>query len=73
MPLLESPDSGSSSDAPIEPGAHGVSDISMNPIVLVSRVITGLPGAIKLRQRRGNSGPVPLPFFMTIPVSFERR
>lgn len=70
-PLIQSRDSGSSSDAPIEPGAHGESGISMNPIVLVSRVSTGRPGAAKLRQRRGNSDSLPLPFFMTIRVSFE--
>jgi len=44
----------------------------MNAIVRVSRVTIGRPGATKLRQRRGNSDSVPLPFFMTIPVSFER-
>jgi hypothetical protein len=69
---VESPDSGSSSDAPIEPGAHGVPDTSMNPIVLVSRVTIGRPGALRLRKRRANTRSVPLPFFMTIPVSFER-
>lgn len=34
----------------------------MNPIVLVSLVTTGATGVAKLRQRRGHSDSVPLPF-----------
>jgi hypothetical protein len=65
--------SGSSSpDASIEPGAHGECDSSTNPIVLVSRVITGLSTVTTLRQRGRQNGPAPLPFLMTFPVSFER-
>src|SRR5690242_11329671 len=67
----QSPDSGSSSHES-EPDAHGVCGASTNPIILVSRVTMGLPGAARLRQRGRNDGPFPLPLLMTIPVSFER-
>jgi len=58
---------------PGEPGMQGERDTSTNPIVLVSRVRTGRAGAVKLRQRLRNDNSFPLPLFMTIPVSFERR
>jgi hypothetical protein len=61
-----------SPDASIEPGTPGECDISTNPIVLVSRVITGALRSVWLRVRVENVGPVPLPFIVTIPVSFER-
>lgn len=47
---------------PIEPATPDDCDISTNPIVLVSRVMSGrLPG-IELRLRTLNDGPSPLPF-----------
>jgi hypothetical protein len=63
--------SGSSSpEVPFESGTPGECACSTNPIVLVSRVITGPPRSIELRARRYDDDPIPLPF-MTIPVRSE--
>ena len=62
----------SSPDAPIEPGTPEDCETSTNPIVLVSRVTTGAPRSLELRLRVWNDGRFPLPFTVTIPVSFER-
>jgi hypothetical protein len=45
----------------------------MNPIVLVNRVTIGAPRSVELRLRVWNDGRFPLPFTVTIPVSFELR
>lgn len=64
--------SASSSGASGDPGMHGERDSSTNAIVLVSRVVTGRPAAATLPPWGRRRGPTPLPFFMTLPVSFER-
>ena len=61
----------SSPGVPIEPGTPGDCETSTKPIVLVSRVTTGAPRSIELRLRVWNDGRFPLPFTVTIPVSFE--
>lgn len=62
----------SSPGAPGEPGTPDDCETSTNPIVLVSRVTTGAPRSLELRLRTWNVGRFPLPFTVTIPVSFER-
>ena len=62
----------SSPGVPIEPGTPGDCETSTKPIVLVSRVTTGAPRSVELRLRKWNDGRFPLPFTVTIPVSFER-
>lgn len=47
---------------PIEPATPDDCDISTNPIVLVSRVISGRVPGIEHRLRTRNDGPSPLPF-----------
>jgi hypothetical protein len=57
---------------PVEPGTPDDCDTSAQPIVLVGRATHTAPRSIELRLRAWNDGRFPLPFTVTIPVSFER-
>jgi hypothetical protein len=59
-----------SPEVPFESGTPDECACSTNPIVLVSRVITGAPRSIELRARLYDDDPIPLPF-MTILVRSE--